>query len=527
MTIELTGENFIGNQRSSTGSDTFRAENRLTGVELEPSYRSATEGEVQRAAQLASQAALPYASLTPEQRANFLESIADQIEALGDGLLARANLETALPLARLTGERGRTTGQLRMFAKLIREGSWVEARIDEGDPDRPAIPKPDLRRMLVALGPVAVFGASNFPFAFSVAGGDTASALAAGCPVVVKAHPSHPGTSELVASAVLAAAQATDMPEGVFSMVFGGAEVGTQLVEQPEIEAVGFTGSLAAGRALFDLAASRPRPIPVYAEMGSVNPIFVLPNALSERSEAIAAGYATSLTAGVGQFCTNPGIIVGIEGPAFSQFLEQVATAIRAVAPGTMLNQGITRQYQTGTAHRSGHPALKALVSPGPGDITPGLFTTTGADFLAHPELAEELFGPSAIAVTCSGMDEIVQIARALKGQLTATVQFASEDEPAAQTLFAELVPVAGRLIANGFPTGVEVNPSMQHGGPYPASTDTRSTSVGTAAISRFARPVSYQGMPAGLLPTALRDENPLGILRLVNGTWTREAITK
>ena len=451
----------------------------------------------------AAQAAEAYAALSREDRAGFLERIAEALEGLGDALLETAHAETALPLARLTGERGRTVGQLRMFATLIRTDGWLDVRIERADPDRKPLPKPDLRRTQVPLGPVAVFGASNFPFAFSVPGGDTASALAAGCPVVAKAHPAHPETSRLAAGAILAAARETGMPEGVFGMVEGGAEAGRALVLAPEIRAVGFTGSLRAGRALFDLAAGRERPIPVYAEMGSVNPVFAMPGALAERGGALATGYADSLTLGVGQFCTNPGVLVGLAGEAFDRLLDGVTARLGEVAPGTMLDAGIRDAYAAGVGVRREDSRLRRHLA-GEG-TAPALFSVDAGAFLEDPALREELFGPAAIAVRCRDLDEMRRVADALEGQLTATVQFADADRDAVRALLPSVVRMAGRVVANGFPTGVEVNAAMQHGGPYPATTDARSTSVGTAAILRFVRPVAFQDFPPELLPAALR----------------------
>lgn len=509
----LSGANLIDGRFSRDGTETLRAENRIDGHSMEPAFAVATEGEVDRACAAAARDFDAFAALSPEETASFLDEIALQIEALGDALIDRANLETGLPKARLTGERARTCGQLRMFAALLREGSWVDARIDHAIADRTP-PKPDIRRMLVPLGPVAVFGASNFPLAFSVAGGDTASALAAGCPVVVKAHPSHPGTSEHVASAILAAIRRMNLPTGIFAMLHGGAEVGRQLVRHPAIEAVGFTGSQTAGRALFDLASSRERPIPVYAEMGSVNPLFVLPGALSERMEAIAQGYAESLMLGVGQFCTNPGVLVGIGGEEFHGLVDSISERLSQSAPGTMLNSAIAERYEAGLRARSRDERLSTRCS----FHQAVLFEVDGKRFLESRDLAEELFGPAAIAVRCEDESQMFEVARSLKGQLTATVLHAESDMARMGPLLRVLASVAGRVIANGYPTGVEVCPSMQHGGPYPATTDARSTSVGTAAIFRFVRPVAYQGMPDALLPKALQEANPLGIRRLVDG---------
>lgn len=505
--LTLTGANYIGGTTTRNGTTRFRAFARAEGKTIGPDFAEATSAELEAAAGLAAEAFPAYSWLPAEARAGFLEEIALQIEALGDPLLLRASEESGLPLPRLTGERGRTTGQLRMFANLLREGSWVDVRIEHADPARSPLPKPELRRMLVPIGPVAVFGASNFPLAFSVAGGDTASALAAGCPVIVKAHPAHPGTSEMVARAVIAAAEATGMPAGVFAMIHGGVEVGQALVKRPEIYAVGFTGSQAAGRALFDIAAARPRPIPVYAEMGSVNPVFVLEGANAQRGDALADGYADSLTLGVGQFCTNPGVLVGMAGEPFENLVERAGERIAGVAPGLMLTEGITNRYASAAAERSHDPEVSAVFAEGdvPDRAKPKLYKTTGRHFLSHPELAEEVFGPSGIAVACASFDEMKEVAKALEGQLTTSLQMEEIDTAEAQALLPLLIHMAGRIVFNGFPTGVEVNTAMQHGGPYPATTDSRSTSVGTAAILRFARPVVFQNAPEELLPEELR----------------------
>jgi NADP-dependent aldehyde dehydrogenase len=520
----LSGSNFIDGNASSDGKVRLTGLAATSGELLAPAFAIATEHEIAEAGRAAQRAFEPYSSLPAEKRAAFLDSIADHIEAIGDSLLERAHLESALPLARLTGERGRTCGQLRFFAQVVREGSWVDARIDLALPDRKPLPRPDIRRMLVALGPVAVFGASNFPLAFSVAGGDTASALAAGCPVIVKSHPGHLGTSELVAQAIIAAAKACDIPSGVFSLLHGEVEVGRAIVQLPEIKAVGFTGSLAAGRSLYDLAARRPCPIPVYAEMGSVNPVFVLPGALALRSAAVAKGFAESLTLGVGQFCTNPGLIIGIAGSEFDHLLGEIKATLASVSPGTMLTSGISERYLRGVEDRVANTSLTNDFVGGnsPGKVTPSLFSVTGEEFLVDTELAEELFGPSAIAVRCQDEAELLCVASRMVGQLTATVHFELPDESLATKLIPLLSQVAGRVLANSYPTGVEVTHAMQHGGPFPATTDSRSTSVGSAAILRFARPVAFQDLPDFLLPIELRSDNPRGIWRTVNGELKR-----
>ena len=524
--MERHGKNIIACEAVSGDGERFGS--RLAGAQFE----EATAAQVDRAAEAAEAAFDAYRRVPAAERALFLERIGAEIEALGDELLATANQETSLPIAeRLAGERGRTVNQLRMFAELIREGSWVEARIDRALPDRKPVPKPDLRRMLVALGPVAVFGASNFPLAFSVAGGDTASALAAGCPVVVKAHPAHPATSELVAGAIVKAARETGMPAGVFSMLHSTRnEIAIALVKQPRIQAVGFTGSLRAGRALFDAAASRPDPIPVYAEMGSVNPVFLLPGALAERAEALAEGLKNSVTLGVGQFCTCPGLAVGLQEARFTQFSEKLRELVTQASPGPMLYAGILQAYDAGVKALSAIEGVQTFQASTTGDLSriearPSLFTTDAATFSAHRQLQEEVFGPSTVVVGCASREEMESIARNLEGHLTATIHGTEADLADYAWLVDILERKAGRLIFNGFPTGVEVCPSMQHGGPYPATTDARTTSVGTAAISRFARPVAYQNFPQAALPPELRNDNPRGIWRLLDGQLNRDSL--
>jgi NADP-dependent aldehyde dehydrogenase len=464
--------------------------------------------DVDRACARAEAAFDPYRAAGLEQRAAFLDTIAEEILALGDDLLDRAGAETALPRARLEGERGRTIGQLRQFAELVRSGSWQGVRIDPALPDRKPLPRPDLRMRRIPLGPVAIFGASNFPLAFSVAGGDTASALAAGCPVVVKAHPSHPGTSELVARAVTAAVTKSRLPEGVFSMVSGpGIELGTRLVADPRMKAVGFTGSRQGGLALISVAQSRPEPIPVYAEMSSINPVLLLPAALAARAEALGQGFAASLTQGVGQFCTNPGLILGIDGPGLDRFIAAAAAALAQVPAGTMLNEGISQSYARGVSGFAAHAQVASLVAgvAESGRAAPALFAVPADDFLADPTLAHEVFGPASLIVRCAGEAVLAQVMAGLEGQLTVTLQMDAADQPLAASLLPLLERKAGRILANGWPTGVEVAPAMVHGGPFPATSDSRTTSVGTLAIDRFLRPVCYQDLPASLLPPEVR----------------------
>lgn len=520
MTIE--GKQFIGNQAETGTGPVFQAVNPTKGTPLAPEYRATESQDVDRACALAASAFEAYRVTTGLQRAAFLEAIAEEIEALGDDLLQRAMAECALPIPRLTGERGRTCAQLRMFANLVREGSWVDASIDHALPDREPLPKPDLRRMLRPLGPVAVFGASNFPLAYSVAGGDTASALAAGCPVIVKAHPAHPGTSEWVARAILAAAARTGMPKGVFSLVHGHVETGLALVRHPSIEAVGFTGSLAGGRALFDAASRRERPIPVFAEMGSVNPVFFMPSALAAKGEALAAQYVQSLVLGVGQFCTNPGLVFAVEGADLDAFVAKVAEEVQAQTSGVMLTAAIGDAYCSRAEVRGKRDGVSLLASgapAAPGRVAPMMFRTSLEKFLRDRSLHEEMFGPAGLLVVVPDEGDLVVAAALVEGQLTASLH-ADSDDAGAPALLAALERIAGRVVVNGFPTGVEVCPSMVHGGPYPATTDARTTSVGTAAINRFARPVAFQSVPDAWLPAELQEANPLGIRRQVDGRW-------
>jgi NADP-dependent aldehyde dehydrogenase len=524
--MQLSGLNLVAGKWVGAGQKTFSNSNPATGEKLVPEFREASDQEVESAAAQAAAAFDVYQRTTPEQRSTFLRRIAEEINNLGDELIQRAKAETALPEARLNGERERTTGQLTMFADLIREGSWVEATIDRAIPDRKPLPKADLRRMLVPLGPVVVFSASNFPFAFSVAGGDTASALAAGCPVIVKAHRGHPGTSELVARAVQNAVEACGMPAGVFSMLQGTGQMGLQLVRHPTVKAVGFTGSLRGGRALFDAASARPEPIPVYAEMGSINPVFVLPGALESKGSAVAEALMQSVTLGVGQFCTNPGLVFGLRGPAFSEFAGK-ANELAQKFSGTMLTQDICKRYRESVekaatvrgVQSSGKPATSAQSA----DAAAVVLQTDADTFLKQQELHEEIFGPATLLVNCGSPAELENIARSLPGQLTATIHGTEQDLAQYKNLIQILQQKAGRLLFNGFPTGVEVCPSMQHGGPYPATTDSRSTSVGTAAINRFVRPVCFQNFPQAALPPELQNGNPLNIWRLVDSQTTRE----
>ncbi|HEX8302793.1 aldehyde dehydrogenase (NADP(+)) [Sphingomonas sp.] len=508
--MALTGELFIASKRVKRDGAGFRAVAAATGAEIEPGFSVATLDDVE-AACAAAEAAFPiYSALPRQKRAEFLDAIADEIEALGDALVERAMQESGLPQARLTGERGRTANQMRLFAKELRLGEYLRVRIDHAMPERTP-PKPDLRMRMVPLGPVTVFGASNFPLAFSVGGGDTASALAAGCPVVVKGHSAHPGTAELVAGAITRAAEKTGMPAGVFSLINGpGNSVGAALVTDPRIKAVGFTGSRGGGTQLMKLAANRPVPIPVYAEMSSINPVFLLPAALDARAEALGAAFVGSLTMGAGQFCTNPGLVLAIEGPALDRFVTAASDAMAGAPSQVMLTPGIHKAYAEGVARWASVPALSCVAqgqeAGGPTSGQAALFTMTGKDFLADPSHAEEVFGAASLLVRCADLDEMLSVVDLLEGQLTTTLHLEEGDTELAKRLLPRLERLAGRILANGWPTGVEVTDAQVHGGPFPSTSDGRSTSVGTLAIDRFLRPVAYQDLPEALLPEELRD---------------------
>ncbi|MGY0834572.1 aldehyde dehydrogenase (NADP(+)) [Azospirillum argentinense] len=525
--MTLTGMMLIGAESHRGRNGEIHAIDPSTGAKLEPAFGGGGTAEVDRACQLAWDAFDRFRETAPEDRAVFLEAVARNILDLGDALIVRAMAESGLPRARLEGERGRTVGQLRLFAAVVREGSWIGARIDPALPERAYLPRPDLRQRRIPLGPVAVFGASNFPLAFSVAGGDTASAFAAGCPVVVKAHSAHPGTSELVGRAVQAAVAECGLPEGVFSLIFGaGSSVGTALVADPRIKAVGFTGSRRGGVALMEVAAKRPEPIPVYAEMSSINPVFLLPAALAARAEALGRGFVASLTMGAGQFCTNPGILLGVDGPDLDRFVASAAEALGGSAAPTMLTPGIHAAFDAGVAALAGNARVATLArgldGDGPNRCRAALFATTADAFLDDPALREEVFGAASLLIRCPDLESVRAVAERLDGQLTATLQMDAADTKAAAALLPTLERKAGRILANGWPTGVEVCHAMVHGGPFPATSDGRTTSVGTAAIERFLRPVCYQDIPADLLPEALRDGNPLGLWRRFDGALGR-----
>lgn len=468
-----------------------------------------------------------YRKRTGKQKAKFLQAIASEIEALGDPLIRKAMEETNLPEARLVGERARTCNQLRQFAAMVNEGSWVEARVDTALPDRQPLPKPDIRKMMVPLGPVVVFGASNFPFAYSTAGVDTASALAAGCTVVLKAHPAHPQTSDLVAGAIAKAIKSCGEHPHVFQHVHAPSfEAGKMLVQHPLTRAVGFTGSFSGGKALYDYATARKEPIPVFAEMGSINPVFILPGALKARGEKVAEMYAASITQGVGQFCTNPGLMLSVQSPELKNFTEQLASRIRSVAPATMLHPGIAENFVRNRGKALKEKGVTLIAESDTPSQTnqgvPTVATVKADDFLKNPALVDEVFGPYSLLVVSQSREELFKALEAIPGQLTATI-IGEEDELKEYADFIQRVTDrVGRVIINGVPTGVEVCPSMHHGGPFPATTDSRFTSVGTDAAKRWVRPVSFQNFPHDMLPPELQNQNPLGIWRLVNNTWMK-----
>lgn len=523
--MELKGKSIIGWASGAEGGLVFTAVNPATGRPLPPNYSSASSSEVDCAAQLAATAFQTYRRTSGKEKAAFLREIAKGLEGIVDTLVIRVNQEAGLVEARIRIETARTVFQLRLFADLVEEGSWVRARLDSADITRKPT-KPDLRSMWRPLGPVVVFGASNFPLAYSVAGGDTASALAAGNPVIVKAHAAHPGTSELVGEVIRAAARACNMPEGIFSLLFDSAtEVGTALVKHPLIRAVGFTGSQRGGRALMDLAAARPEPIPVFAEMGSTNPVFLLPGALAARGEQIAEGLHASVTLGAGQFCTKPGLVFLQEGAQAENLAKNMSRRFAESPSQVMLTPQIQLSY-SGMVNARAKESKASLASQGKaasGETgvrgLPALFTAGARDFLREPGLTAEVFGPATMVVTYGNREEMLEIARGLHGHLTATIHGTDDDLREFSDLVQILEQKAGRLVFNGFPTGVEVGNAIVHGGPYPATSDGQSTSVGTQAIYRFARPVCYQSFPSAALPEELKDGNPLGIWRLMDGS--------
>jgi alpha-ketoglutaric semialdehyde dehydrogenase len=530
--MTLSGRSIIGFQPGAVTREIFHATNPKSGERLEPNFFAATLSEVDQAATLAHEAFAAYSRVCGRDRGVFLRKIAAHLESIAEELVERAEQETALPKARLQGETARTCGQLRLFAQVIEEGSWPQARIDRADPERKPALRPDIRSMLRPLGPVVVFGASNFPLAFSVAGGDTASALAAGNPVIVKAHPAHPGTSELVGHALREAVRECNLSEGTFSLLFdSGNQVGTALVKHPLVKAAGFTGSRAAGRVLMDLAAARPEPIPFYAEMSSTNPVFILPGALRERADSIATGLHASFTLGAGQFCTKPGMVFLPATKEASEFVATLQQSVDESAPFHLLTRAIRSSYGAAISARKTKASVKLIAEKVPaadgGEFSVGaaLFETDAQSFLKDENLAAEIFGPATLIIRHSSRDELLEAARNLEGHLTATIHGTEQDLQEFSDLIAILERKVGRLIFNGFPTGVEVCHAMVHGGPYPATSDGRSTSVGSQAIFRFCRPVCYQGFPQAGLPDELKDRNPLHIWRMVDGEMTTKPI--
>jgi NADP-dependent aldehyde dehydrogenase len=513
---------FIGRRAVQGCEGEIRAVDPATGETLKPAYRGASRADLDEACRLADEAFDDFRGADPELRARLLETIAENILELGDTLVERVMAESGLPRGRVEGERGRTLGQLRLFAETVREGRYLGVRIDPAIPDRQPLPRPDIRSRRIPIGPVAIFGASNFPLAFSVAGGDTAAALAAGCPVVAKAHPAHPGTSELVGRAIRDAVEALGLPEGTFSLLFdSGLEIGQALVADFRIKAVGFTGSRRGGVALMKIAAGRPEPIPVFAEMSSINPVILFRGALEERAPGIARAFVASLTMGAGQFCTNPGLILAEDGEGLNHFAAAAAEALAEAPAATMLTPGIHRAYCAGVEALAAHPEVETLARGRAGHKhqgQAGLFATSAEAFVADPQLREEVFGSSSLIVRCADAASLARVLGALEGQLTASLHIAESDHEDARRLIPMLEKKVGRILVNGFGTGVEVSHAMVHGGPFPATSDGRSTSVGTMAIERFLRPVAYQDLPDALLPDDLRDSNPCGLGRPVDG---------
>jgi 2,5-dioxopentanoate dehydrogenase len=530
--MDISGKSLIGFSDAAGSGNTFHARNPSSGQKIDPAFVSVNADELEQAAKLGAEAFANYSRVPGHQRALFLNSIASHIESSAGPIVERAHQETALPLPRLKSELGRTCGQLRLFASVVEEGSWVSARIDRASPERKPLPKPDVRSMLHAIGPTVVFGASNFPLAFSVAGGDTASALAAGNPVIVKGHPAHPGTSELVGHAIRESVREQNLPEGTFSLLFdSGTQVGARLVQHPLIKAVGFTGSIGAGRALLNVVNARPEPIPFYGEMGSTNPVFILPGAMTARGREIASQLHNSLTLGSGQFCTKPGMAFVPTAEAPGDFLAELRDRVAQSSKFTLLTAGIKNSYQREIESRKGRADIRLFAEGEQTGSESGflaaatLFETDVDKFLESPDLSDEVFGPTTLLIRFSSKQQILNAARGLHGHLTATIHGTQEDLQE----FAELIHIlrekAGRLVFNGYPTGVEVCHAMIHGGPYPASTDGRTTSVGSQAILRFARPVCYQDFPDSALPRELQNSNPLGIWRMVDGELSREAL--
>jgi len=526
----ITGKNFIGNVLSATGLKTFKTFNPKENIENEYVFVEASKSEIEVAVSLANDAFKEYREVSGNQKSNFLNEIVNQIEILGDELIEVYCKESGLTEERAISERGRTIFQLQSFANLVKEGSWVNAIIKTVDVDRKPIPKVDLRKMLIPLGPVVVFGASNFPLAYSTAGGDTAAALAAGCPVIVKSHPMHAGTGELVASAIIKAAEITRMPNGVFSNLnSSGIEVGTVLVKHPQIKAVGFTGSVQGGRALFNLASQRPEPIPVFAEMGSINPVILLPKVLQNNGKKWAKTYANSVTLGSGQFCTNPGLMLGIKSAELTIFIEILAKEIAKKEPACMLHPTIYKSFETKKETIITQKGVNSIIEEAENKVhnfgRPSVLTVDGEQFLSNSNLHHEVFGPFSLIVQCENVNQLEEIISNLEGQLTGTILSDAEEVLNYKKVVDALKNRVGRIIFNGVPTGVEVCEAMQHGGPYPASTDSRFTAVGVQSINRWVRPISFQNWPNKLLPDELKNENPLNISRLIDGKQTNKTI--
>lgn len=526
----MIGKNIVASEYAVLNDPTLKAINPATGLLLDGEFSKAGDQQVNDALVLATEAFLAYRIINKDKKAAFLNAIADEIASLGEVLVKRASEESGLPLARLQGELGRTTGQLRLFANLVSEGSWVDAVIDPALPDRQPMPRSDIRKMLTPIGPVVVFGASNFPLAFSVAGGDTASALASGCPVIVKAHPAHYGTSALVGDAIVKAVEKTGMPKGVFSLLYDdGYEIGRNLVLHPLTKAVTFTGSYHGGMALVKLAQERKEPIPVFAEMGSVNPVFLLPQALENQAEELAKKYAASITMGAGQFCTNPGLMLAIASPALEKFKSALTEAISLVPSATMLTPGIAENFNKLSAAVGEEKGVEyiavskvknnELVNQSEAKVA----QVDALTFIENPKLHQEIFGPYSLLIVAKDIKELESVVAVLEGQLTVTLMADQNELSGYQSLINSLTLKTGRIILNGVPTGVEVCAAMQHGGPFPATNDSRFTSVGSGAIFRFVRPIAYQDWTQALLPDELKDGNPMGIYRMVNQQLTKD----
>ncbi len=523
QTTVLSGHSIVAGREVAGNGGTTRGIDPATNAELEPAYTLLDEAQLAEATAAAEDAVASFSSLDPETHAGFLERIAANIEAVGTELVDRASTETGLPKPRLQGELARTTGQLRLFARVVRQGDHRGVRIEPALPERAPLPRPDLRQRKVPLGPVAVFGASNFPFAFSTAGGDTASALAAGCPVVFKAHNAHPGTGEIVGRALTEAVAASGLHPGVFSLVYGpGASIGQALAKDPAVKAVGFTGSRSAGTALMATAAARPEPIPVYAEMSSINPVFLFDSALRGDAEEFARAYVTSLTGSSGQLCTNPGLLFVPAGEAGDAFLAAVGRVLADAEGATMLTPGIAASCRDGIDALGSQEGVEVVARGQEGSTenapAPVVFGTQVPTFLANPVLQEEIFGAASLAIRYGSAEELVAAASRMEGQLTASLFLSEEDHATAAPLLPVLERKVGRILANGWPTGVDVGDAMVHGGPFPATSDSRTTSVGTLAIERFLRPVAYQNIPDALLPAPVQAANPWHLNRRVDG---------